>query len=86
MNRIDGTPGSYPLHKSKTPTTGSLRFPREWRKTATVVAEPLAADAEIETPEGLMRARAGDYLAQHEDGHAWPIKREVFEATYEEAE
>jgi hypothetical protein len=31
-----------------------------------------------------MSAKAGDYLAQHEDGHAWPIAREIFESTYEE--
>lgn len=30
-----------------------------------------------------MEAKAGDYLGQHEDGHAWPIKRDVFESTYE---
>ena len=78
MRRIDGSKGSYPLTAYS--TIG------EYRKIATVFAAQLDEDAEIETPEGVMSAKAGDYLAQHEDGHAWPIKREVFEATYEEAE
>lgn len=83
MERINGQPGSYPLASTRSPTTGSASFPRRWRKTATVLAEELTEDVEVETPEGVMSAKAGDYLAQHEDGHAWPIKRETFESTYE---
>ncbi len=97
-HRINGQPGSYPLYHEDTPLDPEfmtrlvpltrVRVPnqREWRKTATVLAEPLLEDAEIETPEGVMSAKAGDYLAQHPDGHAWPIKRETFESTYEEVE
>lgn len=78
MKRIAGTPGSYPLDRGDV-----HEQPRQWRKTALVLAASLTEDVEVETPEGVMTAKAGDYLAQHEDGHAWPIKRETFEGTYE---
>jgi hypothetical protein len=83
MTRIEGTPGSYPLRKQV--AASQVDEPAEYRKTATVLAARLRTDAVIVTPEGEMKARAGDYLAQHEDGHAWPIKRETFEGTYEAA-
>lgn len=83
---IDGRPGSHPLHSARTPHTGSIAFPRKWRMLGIVVAEPLAADAIVRTADGEEEAEAGDYLAQAEDGHAWPVKREWFEATYEEIE
>jgi len=85
---INGQPGSYPLGK-QSPRGGTgvgLRIvgeAQEYRKTATVRAAQLGTDAVITTPEGEMQAASGDYLAQHEDGHAWPIKRETFEGTYE---
>jgi hypothetical protein len=82
VTRIEGTPGSYPLTESGDPS--HTEPAHEYRKTATVLAAQLTADAEIVTPEGVMSAKAGDYLAQHEDGHAWPIKRETFEGTYEQ--
>jgi hypothetical protein len=81
MRRIAGTPGSYPLHDR----ADDFDAPVEYRKTATVLAVQLPYDAVIVTPEGEMQAHAGDYLAQHEDGHAWPIRRETFEGTYEAA-
>ena len=80
--RIDGTAGSYPLHRESTPMAAP---PQKYRKTATILAVQLTADVDVETPEGVMRAAAGDYLAEHQDGHAWPIKREIFEGTYEPA-
>jgi len=83
MKRINGQPGSYPLYHEDTPLDPD-QHQREWRKTATVLAEPLLEDAVIESPEGDLWSEAGDYLAQHEDGHAWVIKRETFESTYEE--
>ena len=85
MKRIDGTMGAYPLGIGRAePTAPLIGPPRLWRKIALVEAEQLAEDVAIETWEGVMQASAGDYLAQHQDGHAWPIKRETFEGTYEE--
>lgn len=71
--RIDGTPGSYPLYGKPS---------RLYRKTTAVRAAELPEAAVIVTPEGEMVASAGDFLAQHNDGHAWPIKRDVFLSTY----
>jgi hypothetical protein len=78
VTTILGTPGSFPLYRKATPV-GS---PQTYRKTATVLAAELAEPVRIVTPEGEMVASAGDFLAQHDDGHAWPIKREVFLSTY----
>jgi hypothetical protein len=92
VKRIDGTMGAYPLGIGRAEPTAPVgrsqgfraRPPRLWRKIALVEAEQLTEPVEVETPEGVMQASAGDYLAQHQDGHAWPIKRETFEGTYEE--
>lgn len=37
---------------------------------------------EVETLEGTMRGDAGDYLAVGHEGDAWPIKADIFLATY----
>ncbi|HKO84459.1 MAG TPA: hypothetical protein VJ140_07815 [Actinomycetota bacterium] len=56
---------------------------REYRKTATVWAVEIDHPFEVRTPEGIMQGRAGDYLCQGPAGECWPIKKEIFEATYE---
>lgn len=40
-------------------------------------------DFEVESIEGLMQAKAGDYLVVGFHGEMWPIKKEIFEDTYE---
>jgi hypothetical protein len=69
------------------PAQAELPDPRsagkEYRKTATVWAVQMAQDFEVQTLEGTHRGRAGDWLAQGPAGERWPIKREIFEATYE---
>lgn len=57
---------------------------REYRKTATVLARQAPTAFTIETEEGTMRGEAGDYICVGPAGEAWPVKREIFEATYEE--
>lgn len=76
--RINGNRGSYPLAYSTTPLGPSGTY----RKTKTVLAAELLEPVMITTLEGEMVAGAGDYLAQHEDGHAWPVRRDVFLDTY----
>lgn len=73
---IPGGIGAYSLGR---------RAPRapEYRKTATVRAIQMDAPFRVETTEGVMEGAAGDYLCQGPAGECWPIKREVFEATYE---
>jgi len=38
---------------------------------------------EVETLEGTMRGGKGDYLCEGPAGEQWPIKKDIFEATYE---
>lgn len=76
--KIDGTAGSYPLDAP----CEAIAQARMYRKTATVLAAELLEPVRITTPEGEMVASAGDYLAQHADGHARPIRRAVFLDTY----
>lgn len=58
--------------------------PSEYRKTATVLARPIDYPAIVRTPEGDMEMEAGDYLVtDNPPTHAWPVRRDVFEATYE---
>lgn len=57
---------------------------REYKKAATVDALVALHDGVIGTPEGLMRYSAGDYICRsREDGHKWPVKKDIFERTYE---
>jgi hypothetical protein len=43
-------------------------------------------DFEVETLEGVMRGKAGDYLIIGVAGEKYPCKREIFERTYEKIE
>jgi hypothetical protein len=76
--RIDGNRGSYPLAGLAAPVGPSQMY----RKTTPVLAAELTEPVMITTLEGEMVAGTGDYLAQHADGHAWPVKRSVFLDTY----
>jgi hypothetical protein len=55
---------------------------QQYHKAATVKAIRMQAPFTIETLEGTMRGEAGDYLCIGEHGDRWPVKREIFEATY----
>jgi len=55
-----------------------------YRKTAFVWAEVATTAGKLDTPEGVMSYAAGDYLVSDSPPtHLWPVKREVFERTYE---
>jgi hypothetical protein len=41
---------------------------------------------EIETLEGVMRANVGDWIIKGVKGEFYPVKPDIFEATYEPAE
>lgn len=62
-------------------TNGSTKY----RKTATtVLARQWPVPFAVHTPEGVMNGEAGDYLVSDDPPtHAWPAKREIFEATHE---
>ena len=57
---------------------------KEYLKTATVKAKQMSEPFEVETLEGTMRGNAGDYLCIGVEGEQWPIKKQIFEATYSE--
>ena len=55
-----------------------------YRKIGTVLATDVQEDGYVVTPEGEMRFSAGDFIVtDNPPTHAWPVKREVFEKTYE---
>jgi hypothetical protein len=59
---------------------------KAYRKTSLAYAVKMGEDFEVETNEGVMAGKAGDYLAVGAAGEMYPIDAEVFEATYEEAD
>lgn len=81
---LRGDHGSYPLDQLA--ALGPGHRAARYAKRTTIMAAALPFDCIIETLEGPMHAREGDYLAQAEDGHAWPIKKSVFAQTYELAD
>lgn len=72
---MDGGQGSYLVTEH---FDGAVEF----RKTATVHAVKMQSGFSVLTEEGVMQGRPGDYLAQGPAGECWPIKAEIFEATY----
>jgi hypothetical protein len=56
-----------------------------YRKTATTEARQEPEDFVVETKEGVMTGRAGDYLCLDNEGDPYPCARSVFEASYEPA-
>ena len=55
----------------------------EYRKTATVHAFQVQHPFIVHTLEEDMTGEAGDYLCQGPAGERWPVKRDIFETTYE---
>lgn len=51
-----------------------------------VVPNPPAPELLVETVEGTMRCRVGDWLIRGVKGELYPCKPDIFEATYEEAD
>jgi hypothetical protein len=49
----------------------------------TVRARFAGTDAVVQTPEGAVRARAGDAIITGYAGEEWPVPRKSFEASYE---
>lgn len=53
-----------------------------YQKTTTITAIQMTEDFEVKTLEGLMKGKAGDYLATGIQGEQWTIKKDIFEKTY----
>ncbi|SFB89941.1 PGDYG protein [Alkalibacterium subtropicum] len=53
------------------------------KKPITVKAEQTDEHKDIQTLEGTMHANPGDYIITGPGGEQWPVKKEIFEKTYE---
>lgn len=49
-----------------------------------VTAEQATEVTQIHTIEGVMTAQPGDYIVTGVEGEKWPVKKSIFEKTYEE--
>lgn len=59
--------------------------PKEYRKTAPVLAVKVEVPFSVETMEGTMKAKAGDYLCgPGVSGEFWPVDQKTFESSYVE--
>lgn len=53
------------------------------KKPIPVEAFQTKKPVDIKTNEGVMHANAGDWILTGIDGEKWPVKKDVFEKTYE---
>lgn len=58
-------------------------MPKYKRKPVVVEAVKITSPITIETPEGSLNGKAGDYLITQADGAQYPCNPETFEKTYE---
>ena len=70
----------------KSKRTLASTFHREiktYRKTGTVKAIQIHESFTVDTPVGTMYGKPEDYLCEGIDGEKWPVKKAIFEKTYE---
>lgn len=63
---------------------GLSGFKKYKKKPIPILAKKINEDFEVETLEGTMRAKSGDYLIVGVRGEKYPCDAEIFEETYEE--
>ena len=61
-------------------------MPKFRKRPVVIEAIRLTAPHTVRTLEGAMRGRVGDYLVTGVRGEQYPVKAEIFEATYEPVE
>lgn len=59
---------------------------REFRKITTIWARPMKRAFAVDTPEGVMRGKSGDWMACGQSGELYPIDGAIFAVTYEAVE
>lgn len=59
-----------------------IDFEGEFIKVSPIKAVRMDKDFEVETLEGTMKGKAGDWLAQGVEGELWPIDADIFKKTY----
>jgi hypothetical protein len=57
---------------------------KQYRKTSTIYAVRMESDFEVDTLEGCMTGKGGDWLACGAGGELYPIDGSLFAVTYEE--
>lgn len=53
------------------------------KKPIPVEAFQTKKPVDIKTNEGIMHANVGDWILTGIDGEKWPVKKDIFEKTYE---
>ena len=53
------------------------------KKPVIVNAYQTSKKIKIKTIEGILTAQPGDYIVTGIDGEQWPVKKTIFEKTYE---
>lgn len=53
------------------------------KKPVIIQAKQMDHDFEVQTLEGLMKGKAGDYYIIGTHGETYPCKKEIFEENYE---
>lgn len=53
------------------------------KKPIVINAEQATKNGRIKTLEGTMHYHKGDYILTGTQGERWPVKKEIFEKTYE---
>jgi len=53
------------------------------KKPITVLAKQMDRDFIVKTLEGMMKGTAGDYMVQGIKGERYPVRKDIFEETYE---
>lgn len=61
----------------------SVQWMNVMKKPVVVNALKMLMDFEVDTLEGTHRGNAGDYLMKGVDGELYPIKKEIFNRTYD---
>ena len=54
----------------------------EYKKVGTIHAMKMPNDFEVETNEGILKGKAGDYLATDGTMHVWPVSAEYMAKYY----
>lgn len=73
-----------------TGTDENIEFILNWSRTHsdspvyTPITVDRFGDLAIETLEGTMRPKLGDYVIQGPEGECWFVNKNIFEKTYEE--
>jgi hypothetical protein len=72
--------------KFKSETLVWKDFPQHTKRPLTIRAKQIFEEFEVETLEGIMRGKAGDYLVIGIAGEPYPVDRQIFQNSYDKVE